>query len=98
MQKELDQENMGRPIRILGINEETRASANADMTDGRDLPWLQDTFEADVWHLWVHEHRDVVILDVRNQRVAAFNLSNYPLEIAENYASLKQMFLNAAAE
>jgi len=98
MQKELDQENTGIPIQILGINHVDKISGNMDITDGRDVPWLQDTNEDNVWDLWVHEHRDVVILNAKNERVGVFALTNHDLGRPGNYQQLKQMFLDAAQQ
>ena len=96
MQKELNEENMGTPIVILGINEKDKASGNDIITDGRDLPWLQDTNEVNVTGTWRHELRDVVILNPKNQRVGVMGLTSNDLNDEANYKQLKQMFLDAA--
>ena len=96
MQKDLNQETTKRPIIILGINQFGKADGNPTITSDRDLPWLQDTATDDVWNLWVHEYRDVVILDAENKRVGLMGLTKSPLSNDENYARLKQMFLDAA--
>ena len=83
-------------IKILGINEIDKASGNETITDGRSLPWLQDTSTVAVTASWKHNLRDVVILNTRNERVAVFGLTENNLGEPANYEILKQLFLNAA--
>ena len=45
------------------------------MTDGVDLPWLQDEEAVDAWNLLDVEYRDVVVLDGENTIIAYYNLS-----------------------
>ena len=67
------------------------------MTSGRTLPWLQPLRgEPDVWDLWEIEYRDVLILGPENEPVAVFNLTEKNLADANNYATLKQLLLDAA--
>ena len=96
MQEEIDAENTGKPIRLVGINRRDKASGNDGMVAGRDLPWLQDTAEADVWENWDHEYRDVVILGPDNRRLDTYNLTQNALDDAANYAALKDKLLDAA--
>ena len=70
-------------------------SANDRMCDGRDLPWLQDTAEQDVWATWDPTWRDVIILDSRNRVFTVVNLTNNNLAVAENYEVLKQLLRDA---
>ena len=81
---------------MLGINEIDKSSGNDTITDGRSLPWLQDTDAAAVTSSWQHNLRDVVILNARNERVAVFGLTENSLGEPANYETLKQLFLNAA--
>jgi len=80
----------------LGINEIDKASGNDSITDGRSLPWLQDTGAVAVTSAWQHNLRDVVILNTRNERVAVYGLTENSLGDPSNYETLKQLFLDAA--
>jgi hypothetical protein len=67
------------------------------MTNGRDLPWLQDTNEENVQAAWKASYRDVVILNPANdQPLAAFNLTTFDLGEAENRTALKNLLLSVA--
>ena len=83
-------------ITILGVNDTAFSSGNEAITEGRDLPWLQNTAEADVWNAWGVTYRDVWILDGENHLVDVFNVTANPLSDPMNYDTLKQMFLDAA--
>ena len=52
MQGELDAAQPTPPIQILGINNKGASSGNGAMTDGRDIPWLQDSSAVNVWANW----------------------------------------------
>ena len=66
------------------------------MTEGRDLPWLQDE-TGEVTTSWQAAYRDFVILDPANaQPMAAYNLSLNPLELSDNYQELKAILLDLA--
>ncbi|MEE2901863.1 MAG: hypothetical protein VYC39_06010 [Myxococcota bacterium] len=80
----------------MGINEIDKASGNDSITDGRSLPWLQDTEAVAVTSAWQHNLRDVVILNTRNERVAVYGLTENSLGDPSNYETLKQLFLDAA--
>ena len=67
------------------------------MTDGRTLPWLQDTQGQNVWEGWAVIWRDVVILDTQNNVRGIYNLTEHDLGIPANLAELKKMLLDAAA-
>ncbi len=96
MQSELDQMDLDLPIQILGINEAGYDAYNDYMTFGRNLPWLQDTYSANVWGTWDVTYRDVVILDADNTRYAVYNLTQHDLHDPDNYETLKQLLLEAA--
>lgn len=104
MQKELAQEEPSLDINIIGINEIRQEHANHRVTDGRDLAWLQDVDEnendvSDVWgDLWQIEYRDVVILDAEGDQFGVYNLTQNDLANAQNYATLKQMIVDAGAK
>ena len=84
-------------IDILGVNEAGFEAGNASITDGRDLPWLQDTEEADVWGAWAVTYRDVFVLDGNNEVFGVYNVTSNSLATPANYEALRQMFLDAAA-
>jgi hypothetical protein len=84
-------------IHILGVNARGAEADNETISAGRTIPWLQDTAAQNVtdgtWHV---TNRDVVILDSQNRQVAVFNCTTYDLAVAENYAALKALMLQAA--
>ena len=84
MQQELED------VAILGVNESGHEVGNPSMTDGRDLPWLQDVPAEDVWTTWAVAYRDVVIVDPEGRFVEAYNLSEHDLSEEEAYESLKE--------
>lgn len=96
MQAELDAADLSAGLRIVGINGKGLEAGNASICEGRDLPWLQDVPEQDVWISWEVEYRDVIILDGQNRRVAVFNLTDHDLGDPENYASLLRILKSAA--
>ena len=96
VQRELDAMDLDVPVQILGVNDIGFESANDQMTDGRDLPWLQATVDQDVWELWGVTYRDVWVLDAENVPVGVFNVTSNSLGDPTNYETLKQMFLDAA--
>lgn len=92
MQDELDED-----IVVFGVNGVGYESYNPDMTDGRDLGWLQDTPEQDVWESWGVTYRDVVILDRNNELFATFNLTDRDLGDEAHYEDLR-VLLEAAEQ
>lgn len=94
LQDELDE--AGAAVQILGVNASGLEDGNAGMTEGRDLPWLQDVAEVDVWGTWGVGYRDVWILDRENQLLAVYNVTEHNLEDPLNYEELKALFLDAA--
>ena len=86
MQKELS--DNGYDIFILGINQVGFDSANAQFTEGRDIPWLQDQESIQLWEAWNVQYRDVYIFDETLTLRDVFNLTQYDLNATENYASL----------
>ena len=92
MQKELDAE--GYDISILGINHMDKATGNESVTTDRDLPWLQDVAEVDMWSNWSVGYRDVFLVDATGMRVQVFNLSGFSLGEEANYTSLKDALIS----
>ena len=77
-------------------------AGNPTITDGRDIPWLQDTDNdgdgrGDNWlESWPFEYRDVVIVDPNGIATDVFNLTLHSLEEPDSYATLKQMLVDVA--
>ena len=102
MQQEIASESPELSIDILGVNELGHESGNSLVIDGRDLPWLQDIDDddngsSDVWTAWDVTFRDVIITDSNNVQVAVYNLSTNDLGNPVNYATLKQLLIDAAS-
>ena len=96
MQAELDTDYPSLGIQILGVNGIGLESANPNITNGRDIPWLQDVVTEDVWSSWNVTYRDVFVLDPYNQVYAVYNLTSNSLLTPANYDTLLQLFLDAA--
>ena len=77
------------------MNQVGRESANDTMCNGRDLPWLQETADQDVWGDWQVTYRDVIILNPQNEVFAVYNLTTNSLADADNRAELKALLLAA---
>jgi cyclophilin family peptidyl-prolyl cis-trans isomerase len=102
MQQEIASESPELPIDILGVNQLGHESGNSLVIDGRDLPWLQDIDDdgngsSDVWTAWDVTFRDVIITDSNNVQVAVYNLTTNDLANPDNYATLKQLLIDAAS-
>ena len=83
-------------IEILGISWGPTVF-DSRMTDGRDLPWLQDPTGGAVTIAWEAQYRDFVILDPANEKpVAAYNLTANSLEDPANRAELKAILRGVA--
>jgi len=96
MQTELRTEHPELSIQLAGINGIGFESGNALMTDGRDIPWLQDVTLEDVWTSWEVTYRDVVILDADNNIIDTYNLTSHSLGTTTNYEELKNLLIAAA--
>ena len=68
------------------------------MCEGRDIPWLQDTEEANWWGSWGITWRDVVVLDRDGNEVDVVNLTDHNLEDTEEYAAFKALLLDVAGQ
>ena len=87
MQESFDTE--GLPVQILGVNGSGYESGNERVTEGRDIPWLQDTEEVDAWGLWGVEYRDVYVLDTNGHLRFVFNLTSHDLSNPTNWDTLE---------
>lgn len=86
MQEELLEQ--GYDIYILGINESGFDVANEQVTEDRDLPWLQDQENVLMWNEWGVKYRDVLIFDESLTIRDVINLSQFDLREESNYASM----------
>lgn len=104
MQQDLDTAYPLLDIEILGINEVGMERGNNTITALGDIPWLQDIDSdgnsiSDVWYdSWDITYRDVVVLDADNVPFGVYNLTQNSLSVPENYATLRQMFLDASLQ
>ena len=85
------------------MNERGHENGNSSITEGRELPWLQDLDAdddglSDNWLSddWDYKYRDVVIVDADNMVVEAYNLTTNDLEDPDNYSELTEKLLSAA--
>jgi hypothetical protein len=92
MQREFDAEDVA--VSIYGLNEIGREAANPTITEGRDLPWLQDEPDEEVWAHWGAAWRDVYLLDDNNDFIERFNLTEFDLDDPVNYDALKADLLD----
>ncbi len=94
MQEELETESPGTH-QILAVNEVGFDSGIDTMAGLGDLPILQDTPSEDASDLWDTTYRDVYVLDGDGQFHAVFNLTTHGLGDADNFAALKELFIEA---
>jgi len=78
-------------VQILGVNETGHASGNASITNGRDLPWLQDEEEVDLWTSWGITYRDVVVLDAEGKVDGVMNLTDNDLSDPDTYEAMREL-------
>ena len=76
-------------VHILGLNEAGYEAGNSLLSGAGSLPALQDTQEANVKGAWAATYRDVILVDGNGRFVEAYNLTQYSLGVASNYATLK---------
>jgi hypothetical protein len=102
MQQELEADFPEYDIQIIGINEAGHEIGNPAITDGRDLPWLQDVDSdgnklSDVWRdKWEITYRDVFVLNQSNEVEGIYNLTIHDLANEANYSELRDMLVDAA--
>ena len=83
MQQELN--DKGFDMQILGINKIGLEEYNPTMTEGRDIPWLQDTLDVELWSAWGVKYRDVFIFDETLTLRDVINLSQNDLNDTDIY-------------
>jgi len=93
MQTDLDAS--GLTVEIIGVNQVGAESGNDSITDGRDLAWLQETTDQDVWADWSVTYRDVIIVGEDGKPVDVYNLTDNDLDVQGNYDALLQLFTDA---
>ena len=96
MQTEINAITTTRPVFIIGVNQVGYETGNALITDGRDLPWLQEDSSYSVWTAWAVTYRDVIILDENNLPVDVFNLTTHNLSTTTEYDLLKNLLVSYA--
>ena len=102
MQNDFDSNDPSLGIEIVGINLAGRESGNLSITEGNDIPWLQDldldqNGESDAWEDWQAQLRDVIIVDAQNKEVSKINLTSNDLGDAANYTLLRTAITDAIA-
>jgi hypothetical protein len=109
MQTELQTEYPQYDIHILSINQIGYGSGSGPALVGQvsSLPMVQDDNIEDIWNSWhalapnpsTHSGapwRDVHILNEQNEIIETYSLTLNNLSNPQNYAVLKQMFVDAA--
>jgi hypothetical protein len=86
----------GLDVTIFGINAAGFEAGNAAVCEGRDIGWLQDVPEQQVWTEWGIAFRDLVIADENNVVVAIYNLTTHDLNEPQYYDEAYALFEAAA--
>ena len=76
-------------VTFHGVNETGYDHANASITSGRDIAWLQDTPAEDAWGRWAVQYRDVVVLDGEGTVAGVINVTDKDLRNPANEATLR---------
>lgn len=96
MVADVNSENPEVPITILGINMRGRESGNTTITDGVDMPWLQDTGQVNIFSQWPPDAiRELKIVGRDGVEVATFDLNTDDPRDEEPYANIREALLNA---
>ncbi len=98
IQDELDAMDLPVEVQIIGVNAVGMDSGNDDMSAGRDMPWLQDTIEENVWETWDAGYRDVILVDEFNREVDRFNVTSNDLSDPVAYAALRDLLVGMATD
>ena len=95
-QGELDAAGTTVPINLVGVGQAGTGSNNDGITDGRDIPWLQDDNTADAWGEWGAGKYEFMIVDASGEVVALYNLGQSNLVNSSNYDMVKQHLIDLA--
>ena len=76
---------------IFGVNDVGYESGNLDITEDRDLPWLQNTDEVDAWAAWGVAYRDVIVIEPDGTFVDVVNLTDDDLADPDNLDRIRQL-------
>jgi hypothetical protein len=95
MQKILNTDYPNSRIAILGVNRKGLGS-NESFCEGRDIPWLQDTADADWRCTWGVTLRDVIILGWNGDRVGVFNLKQHDIIDDVEFEALIDLLIETA--
>ena len=110
MQAELQAEHPELEIHILSINLIGAEAGVEVFTESHGLPMVNDSETDAIWAQWsdfctIEDHdsigkhwRDLYIVNKSNQVKEVYNLTLHNLGTPENYAELKQKFIDAATE
>ena len=109
MQAELETEYPQYDIQILAVNQVGNSSGASLVASHGDLPMVQNNTTDDIWNTWhalapnpsTHSgapYRDVHILNTQNEIVYTYSLTLNNLSNPQNFATLKQMFVDAATQ
>ena len=99
MQEELDLDYPQLNIQILAIDKISAGGVGvSSFSSSLDLPMVVDNSSDNIWANWGGIWRDIVILDANNEIYDTYNLTQNSLSNATNFATLKQLFIDAASQ
>ncbi|MBD3334824.1 MAG: hypothetical protein GF355_04860 [Candidatus Eisenbacteria bacterium] len=99
LQEDLDDEDLARGVKILGINSIAREDFNEFMCQESKIPYLQDTLDEQVWSRWDAENYIMVILDAETRVVEVYNADPYVNNLGPEgtaYSELKDRLISLA--
>ena len=100
IQRELNATHPDLDIQILGMNQAGLEIGNPNVTEGHEIPWVQDVDsdndgKSDHWlNTWDYAYRDVVIVDANNVPQDVYNLTVNDLGVQSNRDQLTQLILD----
>ena len=84
------------PVHLLGVGAVGGEADTSTVTQGRTIPWLQDTTTQDAWGAWRVNYRDLVVLDAANRPITIYNLTSHDLTRPTARDTLIQILTTAA--
>ena len=75
-----------------------KSDGNENITEERDLPWLQDEENTDLWTQWEAVYRDVYLIAPDSSYHSQYNLSTFDLSDEDNKETLKEALISLAEE